>query len=152
MNRFLLILFLFACHFVLAQSNNNLEHLNTTLDKNILSTVGDDKLLQGINLGQIPIKILFDSVGIFNNTKEIFFSGKVLNKQTEEPLSNLKISIGKIDSSKGYIIIRTSISTITDSSGLFKIHSKVKFRDKLLFAEIGFFSQLFNIDKLFYKK
>lgn len=152
MNRFLLILFLFSSHFILAQNNNDLEHLNSTLGKNILSTVVNNKLLKGISLGQIPIKILFDSVGIFHNTKEIFLSGKVLNKQTEEPLSNLKISMGKIDSSKGFISILPYVSTITDSLGHFTIQTRVRPKVKLLFAETGFFAQLFNIDELFYKK
>lgn len=86
-------------------------------------------------LSLIIFTIAFISIASAQQESSLIeISGRVASQETKEPLPNVSVNI------KG-----TVAGTITNSSGQFKLRTKLKFPFKLLFSSIGFEQQEYEI-------
>jgi hypothetical protein len=136
---------------ILAQNETTINIVDSTIEQRTFSSINAYKFFEGISLGQIPIKVSFDSIYFSPDSKEVFISGKTFNQITNETLKSATVAIGKIDSSKKGFTIVPNVSTTSDSLGSFKLRGKIKPKDKLVFLEVGFFVKIYNIDLLLKK-
>ena len=143
-----ILLCLFCNVLCLAQNQSIVNIVDSTIQQGFFSSINTNDFFEGISLGQLPIKVSFDSIYFSSDTKEGFISGKTLDQTTNEALKNVMVSIGKIESSKKVFTVVPNVSTISDSLGSFKIQFVIKPKSKLVFSEVGFFVKIYNIDLL----